>query len=225
MYIYGNHPVRELLEQSPNKIIEIFIDRPERRESFKRKVKLVDTEKLDAFADGGNHQGVVAQVSPFQYQALKSIYDYDVVAILDQVQDPQNLGAIARSAAAFSIPLIIPKDRAVGVTAAVVRASSGLIYNVPVVQVTNISRTLATLQKEGFWAYAADMGETPIYEAKMTPKTIIVMGGEAGLRKLTKEKCDFVMGIPMHPVVESLNVSTSFAIIASEFRRTNPLTP
>lgn len=222
MYIYGKHPVRELLETSRGKIISIFIDRPENREHYKFDVQVVDTETLDKYSDNGNHQGVVAQVTPFQYANIKDLYDYDVVAILDQVQDPQNFGAIARSAAAFSIPLIIPKDRAVGVTGTVVRASAGLIYQVPVVQVTNIARTIKTLQDEGFWAFAADMGGDSIYNAKLEPKTIIVMGGEAGIRKLTKEKCDFVVGIPIDKCVESLNVSTSFAIVASEFRRTNP---
>ncbi len=222
MYIYGKHPVRELLETSRGKVIDIFIDRPENRENYKFDVKVVETEILDKYSDNGNHQGVVAQVTPFQYANLKDLYNCDVVAILDQVQDPQNFGAIARSAAAFSIPLIIPKDRAVGVTGTVVRASAGLIYQVPVVQVTNIARTIKTLQDEGFWAFASDMGGDSIYESKLEPKTIIVMGGEAGIRKLTKEKCDFVVGIPTHKCVESLNVSTSFAIVASEFRRTNP---
>jgi len=219
MYIYGKHPVRELLEHSRDKIIDIFIDRPENKDKYQFDVKIVETDLLDSYSENGNHQGVVAQVTPFRYANLKDIYDYDVVAVLDQVQDPQNLGAIARSAAAFSIPLIIPKDRAVGVNGTVVRASSGLIYQVPVVQVTNIARTIKALQDQGFWAFAADMEGESLYDSSFDPKAIIVMGGEAGIRKLTKDKCDFVVKIPMHSAVESLNVSTSFAILGSEFRR------
>ena len=158
MYIYGKHPVRELLETSRSKILNIFIDRPENRENYKFDVTVVDTEVLDKYSDNGNHQGVVAEVTQFQYANIKDLYDYDVVAILDQVQDPQNFGAIARSAAAFSIPLIIPKDRAVGVTGTVVRASAGLIYQVPVVQVTNIARTIKTLQEKGFLGLCSRYG-------------------------------------------------------------------
>lgn len=218
MIIFGKHPVQEFLENSPEAVKQVWVDQADRLPDVTAQV--VSTFDLDELTDGGNHQGYALRSKGFQYAKLDDLIARDVVAILDQVQDPRNLGAIIRSAAAFNIPIIIPKDRSASVNATVVRTSAGLVFKIPVVQVTNISRTLERFKEEGYWSVGAEAHtDQAVADVPLDPKTVLVLGGESGMRRLTAEKCDFLAKIPMAPGVESLNVSVGFSIFAFEFRR------
>jgi 23S rRNA (guanosine2251-2'-O)-methyltransferase len=143
------------------------------------------------------------------------------VFLLDGITDPHNLGAILRSARAFGVDgVIVPKDRSCPVTAAVFRASAGAAAHVPIAQVTNLARTVETLQEDGFWLYAAEEeGETDISTMRPAPRTGIILGSEEhGIRKLVREKCDGSVRIPMEPGVDSLNVGVTAGILAFHLR-------
>lgn len=231
-FVYGIHPVEELLRAAPDAVLRVLVDRPDRLTvDADVPVETVSTDELDRLTGGGNHQGVAAETAPFRYTALEDILVATAeattacVLLLDQVQDPQNFGAILRSAAAFGVDaVVITKDRACPVTPTVIRASSGLAYRTPVVRITNLARTLEALAEEGFWGVATVMdGETDLWEMDFVMKTALVLGGEGtGIRRLVEERCDFRARIPMHPGVESLNVSVAAAVCLYEVARQRP---
>lgn len=238
MHIYGLHPVEELLSVAPDRVAKVYASDPgsQGMETIRRLVaplevviEPADDARLDELAHGGNHQGVVVEATPFQYIALDDLIERTsdqsraCIVVLDQVQDPQNLGAILRSAAAMGVDgVIIPKDRAAGVTGAVVRASSGQAYRVPVAQITNVARTVDRLKEHGYWSVGADMDEESqeVWDIDFDMKTALVIGGEnEGIRRLVSEKCDFHARIPMEAGVESLNVASAATVIFYEIRR------
>ncbi|MFP4601001.1 MAG: 23S rRNA (guanosine(2251)-2'-O)-methyltransferase RlmB [Persicimonas sp.] len=238
MNIYGIHPAEELLKVAPDKIEKIYVDDPyasrleavrELVERYDMTLEEVSSHELDRIAEGGNHQGIVVRTTPFRYAKLADLLDETAEAsracalVLDQIQDPQNLGAILRSAAAMEVDaVIIPKDRAAGVTAAVVRASAGQALRVPVAQITNVARTLETLKESGWWTVGAIAGEgsQDIWEIDLDMKTALVMGSEhQGVRRLVGERCDFQARIPMATAVDSLNVASAASIFLYEVRR------
>lgn len=239
MKIFGVHPVEELLETAPEQVRSVSSARWDAAElttvrlACERlgiRMRSVGREQLDEWAAGTKHQGIVAELPEFQFAELTDVLadTRDVTAacvvVLDQVQDPHNLGAIVRTAAGLGASaVVIPKDRAVSVTPAVVRASAGLVFRVPVVQVTNVSRALESLKEAGYWTIGTFMdGEKTPWEMDLAMKTAIVMGGEhKGIRPLVEKNCDFRVRIPLAQGAESLNVSVAAAILMYEFRRQN----
>lgn len=237
MNIFGVHPVEELIRTAPEQVQQVRSSRWDAVELAEvrslcdaagiRRVS-VSKPELDEEIERGNHQGVVADTKEFPYAnletVLKGLGDRTTacILVLDQVQDPQNLGAILRAAAAFSVDaVVIPKDRAATITSTVVRASSGLAYRVPVAIATNVARTLSHLKEEGFWTVGAFMdGEFTTWDMDFKMKTALVMGGESkGIRPLVEKGCDFRTRIPMHSGVESLNVGVATAIMLYEIHK------
>ncbi len=237
MRIYGTHPIEELLKVAPDRVSRLFTSNYDGQPQALRQlveeheitVEPADEVRLDEMAHGGNHQGVVVEATPFQYIELDDLIERTddssraCIVVLDQVQDPQNLGAILRSAAAMGVDgVVIPKDRAAGVTAAVVRASSGQAYRVPVAQITNVARTVDRLKEHGYWSVGAVMGDKSqdVWDIDFDMKTALVIGSEhQGVRRLVSDKCDFHARIPMDTGVESLNVASAATVMFYEIRR------
>lgn len=191
-------------------------------------VDFVPKEKIDAMAPGVKHQGVVAKVSEYKYAEMEDVFaraeasgEDPFIIILDEISDPHNLGAIIRTAeCAGAHGVVIPKRRAASLTQTVALSAAGAIENMPVVQVTNLARTIEELQAKGIWVGAADMDGETYYEANLTGPIAIVIGNEGkGVGRLVKEKCDFVLSIPMYGKINSLNASNAAAILMYGIRR------
>ena len=191
-------------------------------------VDFVPKEKIDAMAPGVKHQGVVAKVSEYKYAEMDDVFskaeaagEDPFIIILDEISDPHNLGAIIRTAeCAGAHGVIIPKRRAASLTQTVALSAAGAIENMPVVQVTNVARTIEDLKEKGVWVGAADMDGQTYYEANLTGPIAIVIGNEGkGVGRLVKEKCDFVLSIPMYGRINSLNASNAAAVLMYGIRR------
>ncbi len=191
-------------------------------------VDFVPKEKIDAMAPGVKHQGVVAKVSEYKYAEMDDVFaraeasgEDPFIIILDEISDPHNLGAIIRTAeCAGAHGIVIPKRRAASLTQTVALSAAGAIENMPVVQVTNLARTIEELQAKGVWVGAADMDGETYYEANLTGPIAIVIGNEGkGVGRLVKEKCDFVLSIPMYGKINSLNASNAAAVLMYGIRR------
>jgi 23S rRNA (guanosine2251-2'-O)-methyltransferase len=195
-------------------------------------VDFVPKEKIDAMAPGVKHQGVVAKVSEYKYAEMEDIFERaeksgedPFIIILDEVEDPHNLGAIIRTAeCAGAHGVVIPKRRSASLTQTVALSAAGAIENMPVVQVTNLVRTMEELKEKGVWIGAADMDGETYYDANLTGPIAIVIGNEGrGVGRLVKEKCDFVLSIPMKGKINSLNASNAAAILMYGIRRAREL--
>ena len=191
-------------------------------------VDFVPKEKIDAMAPGVKHQGVAAKVSEYRYAEMDEVFaraeesgEDPFIIILDEISDPHNIGAIIRTAeCAGAHGVIIPKRRAASLTQTVALSASGAIENMPVVQVTNLARTIEELQGKGVWVGAADMDGETYYKANLTGPIAIVIGNEGkGVGRLVKEKCDFVLSIPMYGRINSLNASNAAAVLMYGIRR------
>lgn len=191
-------------------------------------VKFVKKERLDKMSDTGKHQGVIAVTAAYTYAQVEDILEVarakgepPFLLILDNIEDPHNLGAIIRTGnLAGAHGVIIPKNRAVGLTATVARTSAGALHYTPVAKVTNIARTIQQLKKEGIWFVCADMGGTPMYDLDLKGPIGLVIGNEGqGVSKLVKESCDFVASIPMKGDIDSLNASVAAGVLAFEIVR------
>jgi 23S rRNA (guanosine2251-2'-O)-methyltransferase len=187
-------------------------------------LKRVSRDQIEELARGGTHQGVVARVGPYPYSGLEEILTAPdpLVVVLDGVTDPRNLGAVLRAAdGAGASGVVIPKDRAVGVTPAAVKASAGASEHVRVARETNIRRALEKMKEAGVWAYAAEGGAAQAYTSlDLSGPVAFVLGSEGrGVRRLVREACDGVVSIPMHGAVSSLNVSVAAAVLLFEARR------
>ncbi len=191
-------------------------------------INFVDKERLDRLAGTGHHQGVVAQAAAYEYAEVEDILkaakdkgEAPFIFILDEIEDPHNLGAIIRTAnQAGAHGVIIPKRRAVGLTATVAKTSAGAINYTPVAKVTNISKTIEDLKKQGMWFVCADMDGTTMYDLNLTGPIGLVIGNEgSGVGRLVKEKCDFVASVPMKGDIDSLNASVAAGVLAYEIVR------
>lgn len=191
-------------------------------------IQQVKKEKLDQVSEGKKHQGIVAYVASYDYSTLEDILEKarskgedPFVVVLDNIVDPHNLGAIIRTAnLAGAHGIIIPKRRAVGLTAIVAKTSAGAIEHTPVAKVANIARTLEQLQKEGLWSVCADMGGEPMYDINLKGPICLVVGSEGeGVSRIVKEKCDFVATIPMKGEINSLNASVAAGVLMYEIVR------
>lgn len=191
-------------------------------------VNFVSKEKLDQMSPDRKHQGVMAITAAFSYaevddilNAAKEKGEDPFIFILDEIEDPHNLGAIIRTANLCGAHgVIIPKRRAVGLTATVVKASAGAIHYTPVAKVTNIAKTIEELKEKGLWFACADMGGEVMYRANLTGPIGLVIGNEgSGVSRLVKEKCDYVVSIPMKGDIDSLNASVAAGVLAYEVVR------
>ncbi|MDE7156792.1 MAG: 23S rRNA (guanosine(2251)-2'-O)-methyltransferase RlmB [Lachnospiraceae bacterium] len=191
-------------------------------------VQYVSKERLDQMSRTGKHQGVIAMAAAYEYasvedilQAAKDKGEPPFIIILDNIEDPHNLGAIIRTAnLSGAHGIIIPKRRAAGLTAAVARTSAGAIHYTPVAKVTNISSTIEELKKEGLWFVCADMDGEIMYQLDLKGPIGLVIGNEGeGVSRLVKEKCDFTAAIPMKGDIDSLNASVAAGVLAYEIVR------
>jgi 23S rRNA (guanosine2251-2'-O)-methyltransferase len=227
--LFGFHAVTARLRQRADSVEAIYIDAARRdaraRELIARaeaagvSVHAVDAARITALGGGASHQGVVAIVDAQRPHVtiddvLAGLTETALLLVLDGVTDPHNLGACLRSADAFGAQaVIVPKDRAVGVNATVAKAASGAAETVPVVAVTNLARTLRELKAQGIWVLGADAGGESLVDADVAGPVAWVLGAEGqGLRRLTRENCDRLVGIPLAGGVESLNVSVAAGI-------------
>ena len=188
-------------------------------------IQYVSRERLDQISETGNHQGVVACMAAYEYATVEEILqkaqekgEPPFLFLLDGIEDPYNLGAIVRTAnQAGAHGVIIPKRRAVGLTAGAARASAGALNYTPVARVTNLARTIEELKKEGIWFVCADMEGTVMYELDLRGPLGLVIGGEGeGVTRLIREKCDYTASIPMQGDVDSLNASVAAGVLAYE---------
>lgn len=189
-------------------------------------IKEVDKRKLDSMCDGETHQGVIAKVTPFKYSEVSDIFELaeqkgeaPFIVILDEVEDPHNLGSIARTAELFGVHgIIIPKRRSASVTATVYKSSVGAIEHVKVAKVNNINSTIEELKEKGVWIYGADIkAEEYSHEVDYSGPCALVIGNEGrGMSKLTVQKCDKLIKIPMVGKINSLNASVAGGIMMYE---------
>ena len=191
-------------------------------------INYVKKERLDQMSETGKHQGVIGYLAAYEYATVDEILDKarekgesPFVILLDDIEDPHNLGAIIRTAnLAGAHGVIIPKHRASGLTATVSKTSAGALNYTPVAKVTNISKTIEELKKEGMWFVCADMGGTTMYDLDLKGSIGLVIGNEGkGVSRLVKEKCDFVASIPMFGDIDSLNASVATGVLAYEIVR------
>ena len=191
-------------------------------------IKYVDKDRLDQMSQTGHHQGVIAVSAAYDYSEMEDIFanaekkgEAPFVILLDGIEDPHNLGAIIRTANLVGAHgVIIPKNRAVGLTATVARTSAGALNYTPVVKVTNLSKTIEELKEKGLWFVCADMEGEVMYDLNLTGPIGLVIGNEGeGVSRLVKEKCDFVAKIPMKGDIDSLNASVAMGVLSFEIAR------
>ena len=226
--IYGSRPVAEALKSGRRRVFEIFDavgDRDVAKAAGKRgiKPKRVPRQRVDELARGGVHQGVAARVEPYPYSGLEEILasSEPLVVVLDGVTDPRNLGAVLRAAdGAGASGVVVPRDRAAGVTAAAVKASAGASEHVRIARETNLRRAIEKMKDAGLWVYAAEHGGTPYTKLDLAGPVGLVFGSEGrGVRRLVREACDGTVSIPMLGDVGSLNISVAAAVLLYEVRR------
>lgn len=236
--VFGINPVKEALRSSPDEMERVFFcDHPKGEaqrlvnDAKNQHIKTTreDRKYLDRLTGETKHQGLAAIVSDFSYSELSDILDTSknsseaaFILILDGIQDPHNLGAIARSAeAAGAHGIIIPKDRAVGVTSTVEKVACGATQHIKIARVTNIARTIEEIKDAGIWVAGLDGdGDTSLYSADLKLDTALVVGSEGkGIRQLVSKKCDLIINIPMKGKINSLNASVSAGVAMYELQR------
>jgi 23S rRNA (guanosine2251-2'-O)-methyltransferase len=237
--LYGLHAIRAVLARSPERLLELWLA-SSREDGRMRELRqaaeqagvhpqLVPTEALTKLVGEVAHQGAVASIRPMPawdehalLVALDALADPALLLVLDGVTDPHNLGACLRSADAAGVhALILPKDRVAAVDGVVRKVAAGAAESVPVATVTNLSRTFEALKERGIWVVGTD-GEAPksLFETDLNRPLALVLGAEgSGMRRLTRDKCDFLVRIPMAGQVESLNVSVAAGVTLFEARR------
>ncbi len=229
MVIYGVNPVLEALRGGRVTVLTVSARRHGRLDELLRlaergrvEVRRAEPEELNRLASGGAHQGVVATIRPPEPRAVRDLIEAGkpaLIVVLDGIEDPHNLGAIARTAeAAGASGLVVPTRRAAPLTAAAVKASAGALAHLPVAPVVNVARALAELRSAGVWTVGLDM-EAPraIYDVDLSLPVALVVGGEGrGLRHLVRESCDWLAALPMAGRVGSLNASVAAGIALFE---------
>lgn len=231
--VFGFHAVLARLRADPASVVELFVDETRNDARIRDlattaerggvKVMRVPTKRLDGFYGGGRHQGVVARIEMKRatdtLDEILSEIEQPFLLVLDGVTDPHNLGACLRVAnAAGAHAVVAPKDRAVGITPAVSKVASGAAESTPYIMVTNLARTLSDLKERNVWIVGADeRAEQTLYQANLPESIAWVLGAEGeGMRRLTRERCDLLVRIPMGGDVGSLNVSVSAGICLFE---------
>ncbi len=240
VYVYGKHAVAEALEHAPAGVVKKVFLAPTTDDSrlfTLLKKRNITPSPLSANALSGagrdaSHQGVIALITtePLMIPLEKFLDSLDMdkkpaLALLGEIQDPHNVGAIIRSAAAFGISgVLIPKDRQASVTGAVVKSSAGMTFRVPLIHIGNVNQTIRELKEKGFWIYGlAGDGTSALSNEKFTEPSVFVVGNESkGIREKTEELCDVTLRIPMHPRTESLNAAVSGAIVMYQWSLEHP---
>ena len=192
-------------------------------------VKEIPKQKLDMKLQGVNHQGVAAVAACAKYAELSEIIEKangvqnPIILVLDEIEDPHNLGAIIRTAEAANVSgIIIPKRRSAGLNSTVAKVAAGAVEYVPVARVSNISAAVDELKSAGFWVYGADMDGQSLYDTDISGKIALVIGSEGhGISRIVREKCDFIISIPMFGQINSLNASVAAGVIVYEAVRNN----
>lgn len=191
-------------------------------------INFVKRERLDQMSETGKHQGVIAYAAAYEYGTVDEMLEdarrkeeAPFLILLDNIEDPHNLGSIIRTANQVGAHgVIIPKRRAVGLTATVAKASAGAVNYTPVAKVTNLVKTMEELKEQGMWFVCADMDGEPMYSMNLTGPIGVVIGSEgAGVGRLVKQSCDFVAGIPMYGDIDSLNASVAMGVLSYEIVR------
>ncbi|CAE6918431.1 23S rRNA (guanosine(2251)-2'-O)-methyltransferase RlmB [Vibrio alginolyticus] len=234
-FIYGIHAVKAVLEREPERFIEAYVLKGRQDDRLMPilndlqvcgvSIQQMTRKTLDDKANGANHQGIIARVKAAKQlnendiDAILAQHETPLLLVLDGVTDPHNLGACLRNADAAGVAaIIVPKDRSAPMNATVSKVACGAAEVVPLIRVTNLARTMRTLQEQGIW-FVGTAGEAThdIYQAKLTGPLAIVMGAEGdGMRRLTRETCDDLIKIPMAGSVSSLNVSVASGICLFE---------
>ncbi|WP_302688856.1 23S rRNA (guanosine(2251)-2'-O)-methyltransferase RlmB [uncultured Veillonella sp.] len=233
-YIVGRNAVREAL-RSGRTIQRLFITNDKVQGSLQEIIGLakdkgielrrVDDKQLSKYADGVVHQGVVALAAPVKFADLGEVLQNwssdkaPLLILLDGIEDPHNMGAIIRTAECCgATAVLIPKRHTAPINATVAKTSAGALESIPLVQVGNVVQTIEELKKQGFWVLGAHMeGQQTLYQADLTSPLVLVIGNEGkGLSRLTKERCDFLVTIPMYGRINSLNASVAAAILMYE---------
>ncbi len=237
MYIYGRNSVKEAYLAGKT-VDKLFLIKGESAPTLNKVrslakeartvISFCDRATLDKLAGGGNHQGVVAAVTDFEYSSLDEIIsaargrgEQLLLVLLDGVTDPHNLGAILRSAECFGASgVVIPKRRSVSVNDTVIKVSSGAAEHIPVARVTNLNDAIRELKEQNIWVYATDFDGEPPKCVNLTGDIAIVIGSEGeGIHRLTKELCDGVLTIPQYGKVNSLNASVAAGVVLYEAAR------
>jgi len=232
--LHGVNAVIEALRAGRRRIHRVYIVKGGRTRERIRElagragvaVEEVDASWMSRRYRDREDQGVAAQVDPYPYVSVKEILDHagrvPLLLALDQVQDPRNLGAAVRSAAAFGVAgVIIHKDRSASVTASAVKASAGMTEHLPIARATNLARALEAARDRSIWIRGLEAGsETSVHDEDLTLPTLLVVGGEdSGLRRLTIERCDSMLRIPLAPPCSSLNAATAASVALAEAAR------
>ncbi len=236
LYIEGRQPVLELLRTGKT-INRLMVAKGEHHGSIKQIIalakernivlQLVERQYLNKLSETGAHQGVIAQVSPIEYLELDDVLEANqgnknaFYLVLDGISDPHNLGSLIRTAETSGVTaVIIPKHRAAGVTATVIKTSAGAAFHLPICRVTNLAMTIKTLKENGCWIVGADMDGTTMYQQDLTGPIALVVGSEGkGMSELVKKSCDFIVSIPMFGKINSLNASVAGGLIMYEIVR------
>lgn len=226
IYIYGKHALAEALSSKPEVVQKVFaadgaLDKEVLGQLAARGVAVSPMKEQKGVMADAVHQGVIAVINP--NKLLLSFEDFieslditpgSCLVLLDELQDPQNVGAIIRSAAAFGAAgVLIPQHNQAQITGAVVKTSAGMTFRVPLVSIGNVNQTLRQLKNKGFWVYGLDMEGTPLASERFDAPAVFVVGNEGeGIRAKTLELCDVTLAIPMHKRTESLNAAVSAGI-------------
>ena len=240
IYIYGKHALIEALRHSPHALKKVFVS-PNLKDPTliamidRNKVPraLLSVSSLPGDVKGSDtHQGVIGVLTldnlTIPYEKFAETLSKDpktALVLLDEIQDPHNVGAIIRSAAAFGISgVLIPQHNQAPVTGTVVKVSAGMAFRIPLVTIGNINSTIHDLKKRGFWIYGLEGGKNvDIGTEKFTHPSVFVLGNESkGIRQKTREHCDVLLSIPIHPRCESLNVAASTAVVLSAWSSGHP---
>lgn len=235
--VEGRNPVIEVLK-SDRTVEKLFVAKGEIEGSIKLILAVakdkglviseVDRKKLDEMSDGGNHQGVIALVSPYKYSTIDDMLDYaaqknedPLIVILDEIEDPHNLGSIIRSANICGAHgVIIPKRRSAFITPTVSKSSAGAVEHTKIAKVTNLNQTIKELKDKGLWIFGMDMDGTVCYQTNIKGPCAIIVGSEGkGISRLVKENCDGIVKIPMTGQITSLNASVAAGIMLYEISR------
>ena len=240
IYVYGRHALEEALEKAPHTIKKIYLsgdaETPEIKEALAKRgltaahLKQKDTKNF--VGQDAVHQGVIAVIDPTklvrgfkEFEMGIKATDDTVLVLLDELTDPQNVGAIIRSAAAFGAQgVLLPQHRQAPVTGAVAKVSAGMVFSVPLVSIGNVNQTVIALKEKGFRTYGLDMrGNQALQTENFSGPSLIIVGNEgAGIREKTLGYCDTILEIPMSRRCESLNASVSAAVVLYEWSKHHP---
>lgn len=239
IYVYGKHALREALMANPKSVERVYLVSRDDAELLAlirtagAPITIVTNKTFPRGMDPeANHQGVIGEVNTKEvvvsyddFRAHLKVGPDTCLVLLNELQDPHNVGAIIRSAAAFGVAgILIPPHNQAPITGTVAKVSAGMTFRVPLVSIGNVNTTIEDLKKQGFWIYGLDEeGSTALHTESFATPTVFVLGNEArGIREKTKEHCDILLNIPMTPDCESLNVAASAAVVLYDWSRKHP---